>query len=74
MQEKGEIRGLNVAEEEERPVVRLLHLEKPYPRVSKPALWMLLERYGLRGKLLETLMDLHETTEYKLKGWGVKES
>ena len=32
-------------------------------------LW-LLERYGLKGKLLETVMDLHETTEYKVKGWG----
>ena len=67
---RGESRGVDVAEEEERPVARLLDLEKAYPRVNKPALWMLLERYGLRGKLLETVMDLHETTEYKVKGWG----
>ena len=31
---------------------------------------MLLERYGLRGRLLDTVMDLHETTEYKVKGGG----
>ena len=59
-----------MAEEEERPVARLLDLKKTYPRMSKPALLMLLERYGLRGKLFETVMDLHETTEYKVKGWG----
>ena len=46
---RGEIRGVNVAVEEERPVARLLDLEKAYQRVYKPALWMLLERYGLRG-------------------------
>ena len=28
-----------------------------------PGLWKLLERYGMNGKCLETLMDLHETTE-----------
>ena len=49
-------------------VARLLDLEKACPRVSKPALWMLLERYGLKGRMLETLIDLHETTEYKVRG------
>ena len=39
-----------------------------YPTVSKPALWSLLERYGMKGKCLETLVDLHETTEYRVKG------
>ena len=59
----GEAREVN-----DRMVARLLDLEKPYPRVSKPALWMLLERYGLNGKMLKTLIDLHETTEYKVRG------
>ena len=49
-------------------VARLLDLEKAYPRVSKPALWMLLKRYGLKGRILETLIDLHETTEHKVRG------
>ena len=49
-------------------VARLLDLEKAYSRVSKPALWMFLERYGLKGRMLETLIDLHETTEYKVRG------
>ena len=55
-------------EESEWPCARLLDLRKAYPRVSKPALWMLLERYGLKGRCLETVMDLHESTEYKVRG------
>ena len=54
--------------EDEWPSARLLDLRKAYPRVSKPALWKLLERYGLKGRMLETVMDLHETTEYKVRG------
>ena len=60
--------GGDIREENDRMVERLLDLEKAYPRVSKPALWMLLERYGLKGKMLETLVDLHSTTEYKVRG------
>jgi len=63
--ELGVANGIN---EDERPVARLLDLEKAYPRVSKPGLWMLLERYGLNGKCLMTVIDLHETTEYRVKG------
>ena len=54
--------------EDEWPEARLLDLEKAYPRVSKPALWQLLDRYGMKGKCLETLMDLHEGTEYRVRG------
>ena len=60
--------GGEAREENDRMVARLLDLEKAYPRVSKPALWMLLERYGLKGRMLKTLIDLHETTEYKVRG------
>ena len=60
--------GGDAREENDRRVARLLDLEKAYLRVSKPALWMLLERYGLKGRMLETLVDLNETTEYKVRG------
>ena len=52
------------------PVARLLDLRKAYPRVNKPALWGILERYGLRGNFLRTLQDLHEATTYVVKGKG----
>ena len=42
--------GREAREENNRMVARLLDLEKAYPRMSKPALWMLLERYGLKGR------------------------
>ena len=36
---------------------------------------MLLKRYGLRRKLFEAVMDLHETTECEVKGLeGMSES
>ena len=54
--------------ENEWPSARLLDLRKAYPRMNKPALWMLLERGGLKGRCLETVMDLHGTTEYKVRG------
>ena len=50
------------------PEARLLDLKKAYPRVSKPALWKLLTRYGMKGPCLDTLMDLQEGTEYKVRG------
>ena len=50
------------------PVARLLDLRKAYPRVSKPALWMILSKYGLSGTFLDTLKDLHETTAYMVRG------
>ena len=49
------------------PEARLLDLTKAYPRVNKPALWRLLERYGMKGKCLETMKDLHEATSYKVR-------
>ena len=60
--------GASDMNEDEWPCARLLDLRKAYPRVSKPALWSLLERYGMKGQCLETLVDLHETTEYRVKG------
>ena len=58
--------GENI-EEDDRPMATLLDLRKAYPRVNKPALWRLLERYGMRQKALETLKNIHETTTYRVK-------
>ena len=52
------------------PEARLLDLRKAYPPVSKPALWGLLERCGLRGRAMEAIVGLHETTEYQVRGRG----
>ena len=60
--------GEDAKEENDRMIARLLDLENAYPRVSKLLLWMLLHRYGLKSRMLETLVDLHETTEYKMCG------
>ena len=54
--------------EGDQPEARLLDLRKAYPRVNRPAMWLLLERYGLRGRFLETLRGLHESTKYRVKG------
>ena len=40
--------GASDVNEDEWPCARLLDLRKAYPRVSKPALWSLLERYGMK--------------------------
>ena len=50
------------------PEARLLDPTKAYPRVNKPALWEILRRYGMSGDFLDTLMDLHESTSYCIKG------
>lgn len=62
------MRRVNDVSEYEWPVARLLDLRKAYPRVNKPALWSLLERYGMNGKCLDSLIDLHECTVYKVRG------
>ena len=61
-------RRVNDVSECEWPVARLLDLRKAYPRVNKPGLWSLLERYGMNGKCLECLIGLHESTVYKVRG------
>ena len=61
------LRGLE-EESEEDPEARLVDLRKAYPRVSKPALWGILRRYGPRGDFMDTIVDIHETTEYRVRG------
>ena len=53
--------------EDDMPAARLLDLRKAYPRVNKFAMWKILERYGLGEKCLRAIMNLHETTEYRVK-------
>lgn len=55
-------------EDGEKYVASLLDLRKAYPRVNKPALWRLLSRYGLGPRCLRVLQDLHEGTEYRVRG------
>ena len=50
------------------PEARLLDLGKAYPRVSKPALWAILRNYGMKDQFLDSLVDLHEATNYQVKG------
>ena len=50
-----------------KPAARLLDLRKAYPRVNKPALWMILQKYGIGERFLRVIKDLHETTEYRIK-------
>ena len=50
------------------PEARLLDLRKAYPRINRPVMWGILERYGLHGNMLSTVRDLHETAFYKVKG------
>ena len=45
-----------------------LDLRKAYPKVNKPALWMLLDRYGLGENMMRVIKGLHETTSYKVRG------
>ena len=60
--------GVDGLSDEDTPTARLLDLRKAYPRVNKPALWRLLQRYGIGGKFLRVLQDLHECTEYRVRG------
>ena len=40
----------------------------PQIKMHRPALWILLERYGMREKCLHTIWNLLESTEYKVRG------
>ena len=54
--------------EDDKPSARLLDLRKAYPRVNKYAMWKILERYGMGNRCLKAIKNLHETTEYRVKG------
>ena len=63
---RAEKAGMQI-DEERRPAARLLDLRQAYPRVNKPALWRILEKYGMGERCLRALKDLHKTTVYKVK-------
>ena len=54
--------------EDDLPSARLLDLRKAYPRVNKFAMWEILKKNGIGEKFLRVVQDLHETTEYRIKG------
>ena len=58
----------NVMERDDECVAVLLDLRKAYPRVNKPALWAVLDRYGMGETCLRALQDLHEATTYRIRG------
>ena len=49
------------------PEARLLDLTKAYPRVYKPALREILRRYGIKGALLDIIVDLHESIAFAIR-------
>ena len=54
--------------EERKEMAILLDLKKAYPRVSRPILWAILEKYRLPSKVIDKLKDLHEFTSYRVRG------
>ena len=46
--------------EERKEMAILLDLKKGYPRLSRPILWAILEKYKLQSIVIEKLKDLHE--------------
>ena len=47
---------------ERKEMAILLDLKKAYPRVIRPILWAIMEKYRLPSKVIEKLKDLHEFT------------
>ena len=52
----------------EQPQAFLLDLKKGYPRVSKPILWTILDKFKMPRSVISKLQDLYEFTEYKVRG------
>ena len=59
---------INNEREERKEMAILLDLEKAYPRVSRPILCAILEKYRLPNKVIDMLKDLHEFTSYRVRG------
>ena len=62
------INNENNEREERKEMAILLDLKKAYPRVSRPILWAILEKYGLPTEVIAKLNDLHEFTSYRVRG------
>ena len=54
-----------VLDRDDEYVARLMDLRKAYPRVNKPALWAMLERYGMGERCLRILKDVQSERQ----GW-----
>ena len=50
------------------PVAVLMDITNAYPRVNRNILWHVLRKLGMKGVMLKSLQNLHERTEYKVKG------
>ena len=50
------------------PEARLLDLRKAHPRVKKTALWETFCNYRMEGPFQDSLVDLHEATDYQNQG------
>ena len=50
------------------PVAVLMDITKAYPRVNRNILWHVLRKLGMKDVMLKILQNLHERTEYKVKG------
>ena len=62
------INNENNEREERKEMAILLDLKKAYPRVSRPILWAILEKYRLPSKVIDKLKELHEFTSYRVRG------
>lgn len=45
-----------------------MDITKAYPRLNGNILWHVLRKLGIKNVMLKTLQNLHERTEYKIKG------
>ena len=54
--------------EKRKEMAILLDLKKAYPRVSRPILRAILEKYSLPNKGIDKLRDLHEFTSNRVRG------
>jgi hypothetical protein len=60
--------GNAILQEGTDPIAILLDITKAYPRVNRPCLWGILQKYGMKERCLRALQGLHEQTSYKIKG------
>ena len=50
------------------PVAVLMDNTKAYLRVNRNIIWHVQRKLGMKDVVLKTLQNLHERTEYKVKG------
>ena len=63
-----EINNENNEREERKEMAILVDLKKAYPRVSRPILSVILEKYRLPSKVIDKLNGLHEFTLHRVRG------